>query len=202
MDDLHSSRQLYCSLFSPRYLEKEKRTKYCNYEIVTIKVPQHTSLWYSWFKYFFRDSHYGRRYVDCRPCYSLHGRLWNEESDTRGSTTGRGVSQASTLPIPLPLGIQVLQKKIRNSVPENRHPQRGVLNSRPVADPGEGLGGPGPPYFYTKLRPEGPKKMFFWDRPPLFSESGWPDPSPPPLSEGLVPPLKTTDYSETEKVTL
>ena len=71
MDDLHPSRELYCSLFSPRYLEKEKRTKYCNYEIVTIKVPQHTSLWYSWFKYFFRDSHYGRRYVDCRPCYTL-----------------------------------------------------------------------------------------------------------------------------------
>ena len=158
MDDLHSSRQLYCSLFSPRYLEKEKRTKYCKNEIVTIKVPQHTSLLYSWFKYFFRDSHYGRGYVDCRPCYSLRGRLLDEESDTRGNTTGRGLSQASTLL--LPLGIQVLQKKIRNPVPENRNPQSGVLNSRSVADPGEGPGLPGPPYFYTKLRPEGPKKNF------------------------------------------
>ena len=36
-----------------------------------------------------------------------------------------------------------------------------------MADPGEGPGGPGPPsYFWTKLRPEGPKKTFFGDRPP------------------------------------
>ena len=158
MDDLHSSSQFFCCLFPPRYLEKEKWTKYCNYEIVTIKVPQHTSLLYSWFKYFFRDSHYDRRYVDCRPCYSLCGRLLDDESDTRGNTTVRGVSQASTLP--LPLGIQVLLKKIRNPVPENRNPQRGVLNSRPVADPGEGPGDPASPYFYTKLRPEGQKKFF------------------------------------------
>ena len=109
MDDLHSSSQLFCSLFSPRYLEKEKRTKYCNYEIVTIRVPQYTSLLYSWFKYFFRDSHYDRRLTDCRPCYSLRGRLLDDESDTRGNTTVRGVSQASMLP--LSLGIQVLLKK-------------------------------------------------------------------------------------------
>ena len=28
----------------------------------------------------------------------------------------------------------------------------------PVAEPGEGLGGPSPLYFYTKLKPEGAKK--------------------------------------------
>ena len=33
----------------------------------------------------------------------------------------------------------------------------------PVADPGEGPGGPWPPYFETKLRPEVPEKL----RPPL-----------------------------------
>ena len=41
------------------------------------------------------------------------------------------------------------------------------MNRTPVADPGEGLGGPGlPPYFSTKLRPEGPKN--------IFSETGAP----------------------------
>ena len=48
-----------------------------------------------------------------------------------------------------------------------------------VADPGEGRPGtpppPAPPYFETKLRPEGPKKYFL--------ETG------PPLSEGLDLPL-------------
>ena len=37
-----------------------------------------------------------------------------------------------------------------------------------VADPGEGPGGPGPPYFYTKLRPDGPKKIFLRLSPPLI----------------------------------
>ena len=47
------------------------------------------------------------------------------------------------------------------------------LNSKkPVADPGEGPGGPAPPYFSTKMRPEGPNKIF-WGT------------GPPPLSEGL-----------------
>ena len=44
-----------------------------------------------------------------------------------------------------------------------------------MADPGEGPGGPGSPYFSTKMRPEGQKK-FFGDR-------------PPPLSDGLDPLL-------------
>ena len=55
-----------------------------------------------------------------------------------------------------------------------------------VADLGEGPGGPGPPYFETKLRPQGPKK-FFGDPPPLIPGSGRPPPSR--LSEGLDPPL-------------
>ena len=45
----------------------------------------------------------------------------------------------------------------------------------------EGLGGPTPPppaaYFSTKMRPEGPKNIFFGNRP-------LPPPTPP-LSEGL-----------------
>ena len=82
---------------------------------------------------------------------------------------------------------------------------------RPVADPGEGPGGllP-PPYFWTKLWPEGPKKIFFFrpphspylrvwmtgpplsegldDRAPPLSEGL--DDRPPPLSEGLDPPMQ------------
>ena len=39
-----------------------------------------------------------------------------------------------------------------------------------AADPGEGPGarGPGPPYFWSKLRPEGPKKIFWETGPPLI----------------------------------
>ena len=60
----------------------------------------------------------------------------------------------------------------------------------PVADPGEGPGGPGPPpYFWTKLRPEGPPIFFFWRLPPLFSGLRMTATPPPPLSEGLDPPL-------------
>ena len=47
---------------------------------------------------------------------------------------------------------------------------RGVCK---VADPGEGPGGPRPaPYFWTKLRPEEPKKFFGGHRAPLISGSG------------------------------
>ena len=42
-----------------------------------------------------------------------------------------------------------------------------------VEDPEEGPGGPCPPYFWTKLRPKGPKKLFL--RP-----GGGPPPPPPP----------------------
>ena len=50
-----------------------------------------------------------------------------------------------------------------------------------------------PRYFWTKLRPEGPKKFFFKTAPtPLISGSGWPPPPPPPaLSEGLDRSLST-----------
>ena len=53
-----------------------------------------------------------------------------------------------------------------------------------VADPGEGPGGPAPPYFYTKLMPEGPKKIFV--TPPLYLRVWM---TGPPLSGGLDPPL-------------
>ena len=201
MDDLHSSRHLYCSLFSPRYLEKEKRTKYCNYEIViTSKVPQHTSLWYSWFKYFFRDSHYGKRYVDCRPYYSLRGKLLGKVTQR-----GAGCPRLQRFPPPPPTsGIQFLLKKIRNPVPENRWSAAWSPEFKTSGGSRRGARWTRPPaYFYTKLRPEGRKKIFLRPGPPLLSGSGWPDPPPlPPLYEGLVPPLKTTDYSETVKVTL
>ena len=48
-----------------------------------------------------------------------------------------------------------------------------------VEDPEEGPGGPCPPYFWTKLRPKGPKKIIFKT-------------APPPLSEGLDLPLTLT----------
>ena len=53
-----------------------------------------------------------------------------------------------------------------------------------VEDPGEGPGGPTPPYFLTKLR-----QIFLGDRftPPPASK-GLNDP-PPPLSQGLDPSL-------------
>ena len=41
-----------------------------------------------------------------------------------------------------------------------------------------------PPYFWTKVRPEGPKSFFF------FFQNRAP-PAPSPLSEGLDPPLDT-----------
>ena len=54
---------------------------------------------------------------------------------------------------------------------------------------GRGPGGPAPPYFWTKLWPEGPKKSFF--RPPHSNNLRvWM--TGPPLSEGLddrAPPL-------------
>ena len=57
-----------------------------------------------------------------------------------------------------------------------------------VEDPEEGPGGPGPPYFQTKLRPEGPKKIFL--------ETALPPPPPKDLddfpsflSQGLDPAL-------------
>ena len=44
-----------------------------------------------------------------------------------------------------------------------------------------------PPFiFRRKWGPEG-RQQFFWGRAPLISGSGWPP--PPPLSEGLDPPL-------------
>ena len=209
MDDLHSSRHLYCSLFSPRYLEKEKRTKYCNYEIVTITVSQHTSLWYPWFKYFFRDSHYGKRYVDCRPCYSLHGKLLGE-----GTQRGAGCPRLQRFPPPPPTsGIQVLLKKIRNPVPENRWSAAWSPEFKTSGGSRRGARWTRPPLIFTpNWGPKGGKK-FFWDRAPPFCQ-GLDDQTPPfvrvwmtgpplpPLYKGLVPPLKTTDYSETEKVTL
>ena len=182
MDDLHSSRQLYCSLFSPRYLEKDKWTQFCNYEIVTSKVPQHTSLWHSWFKYFFRDSHYGRGCVDCRPCYSLRGRLLHEESDTRGNTTGRGVSQASTLL--LPLGIQVLQKKKKSGTQYLKtgihRVESWIQDQWRIQGRGPGYPAPGLPVFLRQAEARRAEKNFCETEPPPFSQ-GPDDRTLPPL---------------------
>ena len=209
MDDLHSSRHLYCSLFSPRYLEKEKRTKYCNYEIVTSKVPQHTSLWYSWFKYFFRDSHYGKRYVDCRPCYSLRGKLLG-----KGTQRGAGCPRLQRFPPPPPTsGIQFLLKKIRNPVRENRRSTAWSPEFKTSGGSRRGARWTRPPLFLHQTEARRAEKNFFETGPPPFCQ-GLDDQTPPfvrvwmtgpplpPLYKGLVPPLKTTDYSETEKVTL
>ena len=52
-----------------------------------------------------------------------------------------------------------------------------------------GPGGlPPPPYFWTKLRLEGPKKKFFRLPSPLLSQAL--DDCPAPLSEGLDLPLQ------------
>jgi len=56
-------------------------------------------------------------------------------------------------------------------------------------------GGPPPPYFPTKMRPEGPKKMFLETGPPPLSRGLDDRPSPPPISEGLDPPLKALPFS-------
>ena len=69
---------------------------------------------------------------------------------------------------------------------------------RAVADPlGEGLGAQGLPYFWTKLRPEGMRKISFKTVPPPYlrvARPPPPPPAPPPqhtlLSEGLDLPLK------------
>ena len=64
---------------------------------------------------------------------------------------------------------------------------------RSVADPGEGPG-MGPPYFYTKLRPEGSKKILGGPGSPRYApllSKGLCDwPPPPPLSQVLDPALK------------
>ena len=56
---------------------------------------------------------------------------------------------------------------------------------------GRGLGTPPPPYFYSKLRPEGPNKIFFGDWTPILYLRVWmtAPPTPPFLTEGLDPPL-------------
>ena len=58
-----------------------------------------------------------------------------------------------------------------------------------MADPGERPRGARLPYFWTKLRPDGPKKNSL--RPPPRLSLGLDDdrPSPPTLTEGLDPPL-------------
>ena len=40
--------------------------------------------------------------------------------------------------------------------------------NKSVADPGEGPGGPAPPYVGTKLRPQGPKKFCWETAPPIY----------------------------------
>ena len=53
------------------------------------------------------------------------------------------------------------------------------LHSVTVADPGKGLGGPSPPYFWIKLRADGPKKIFWKTPPPPFYSRVWMTPPPP-----------------------
>ena len=71
-----------------------------------------------------------------------------------------------------------------------------VLTFEPVAvaDPGEGPWGPElPPYFSTKMMPEGPKKTFVETGPPLSQDLD--DRPPPPLSEGLDLPITVDETS-------
>ena len=67
-----------------------------------------------------------------------------------------------------------------------------------VADPGEGQGVPGPPYFSTKIRPIGAKKFFLETGPPSYLRvwmTGPPQPLPP-LSEGLDSPLMLVNFRD------
>ena len=71
-----------------------------------------------------------------------------------------------------------------------------VLTFEPVAvaDPGEGPWGPElPPYFSTKMMPEGPKKKIVETGPPYLRI--WMTAPPPPLSEGEDPPLTVDETS-------
>ena len=62
-----------------------------------------------------------------------------------------------------------------------------------VSDPGEGPWGPElPPYFSTKMMPEGSKKNC-GDWPSLSQDLD--ERPPPPLSEGLDPPLTVDETS-------
>ena len=72
------------------------------------------------------------------------------------------------------LGFRIPQEKI-SRIPESGFPYMGTRQWRIQ---GRDLGGPPPPppYFKTKLRPAGPKKKFFGDRP-----------HPSSLSQGLDP---------------
>ena len=66
-----------------------------------------------------------------------------------------------------------------------------------VADRGEvARGARPPPYFSTKMRPEGPKNIFLETPPPLYLRV-WMhrSPTPPSLSKGLDPPLPCSGVS-------
>ena len=58
-----------------------------------------------------------------------------------------------------------------------------------MADPGEGLGGAGPPLFFDQNETQRAEKNFFGDRTPLSQGLDERPPPPPTLSEGLDPPL-------------
>ena len=83
------------------------------------------------------------------------------------------------------LKIGVCFLKIRVLAPDSELPFCSWVRTKSLADPGKGAGNLPPRprlYFWTKLRPEGPKKNFLETIPLLISGSGWP---PSPLSEGL-----------------
>ena len=54
---------------------------------------------------------------------------------------------------------------------------------------------PPPPYFWTKLRPEGPKKVWGRPGPPLSKGLVDPPPPSPPLSQGLDAALRTIKFN-------
>ena len=58
-----------------------------------------------------------------------------------------------------------------------------------------------PPYFSTKMRPEGPKKIFWETAPPPPHLRVWMTPPPLPLSEGLDPPLNSFKMKKSRECT-
>ena len=59
----------------------------------------------------------------------------------------------------LPIESKVWSRVARTNYMRTKQGYYMSLWTIPVLDPGEGPGGPGPPLFLTKLRPEGPKNF-------------------------------------------
>ena len=113
-------------------------------------------------------------YQDLKTRHGLLIRLKGSSKRTSGNSLSPLEAQNKNLCVALQTLLTWVRLRLRRRLgcPKNAEKCWGFT----VADPGEGPGeaAPPPPYFKTKLKPEGPKKNFFKGRPPS-----------PPLSKGL-----------------